>query len=143
MHCCASESGTTTIRSCVPRRVGIDVAAIVGGTLHLAHGGTSTANSATQVSAAASHEVEGESDDEGDPSEPQEGAGSLCLTTVLARVGGAVGDFVGSCVVRVGTAVCTQVCWESDGGAETEEHTQAIHGDVDNWNAKLFDEGGR
>lgn len=140
----APSSGTATIRSCIPRRVGIEVAAILGGILHLAHRGTATTDSAAEIGAgaAASHEVEGESGDKGDPAEPQEGAGGLCLAAVLARVARAVCDLVGSCVCRVGAAVCAQVSGESDGGAETEEYAQGVHGDVDNGDAELVDEGG-
>lgn len=38
-------------------------------------------------------------------------------------------------------AVCTEIRCERDGSAETEQHAQSIHGDVDNGDAELVDKG--
>jgi len=48
----------------------------------------------------------------------------------------------GMCVThRIRAAVCAEVSGKGDGGAETEEKAQGIHGDVDDGDAKPVDEG--
>jgi hypothetical protein len=41
------------------------------------------------------------------------------------------------------TAVHAEVCGKGNGGAEGEEYAQRIHGDIDDWDAELLDEGRR
>jgi len=41
----------------------------------------------------------------------------------------------------VRAAVCADVCGKRDGGAETEEDAQSIHGNVHDGDAELLDEG--
>jgi len=62
------------------------------------------------------------------------------LTTVLRCVGRTVGYAVGAGVAGVAAAVYTEVCGESDGGAEAEKNTQCIKSDVENGDAELLDE---
>jgi hypothetical protein len=66
---------------CVPGRVRVDFA----GFLDLAHGGTTTADAATEVGtgATAVHDVEGEGGDESGPAEPEEECGGLGQAAVL------------------------------------------------------------
>lgn len=130
------------ICSCIPRRVRVHVANL--GILNLAHSGTTT-DTATEVgtTTTARHDVHDKRSDESGPAEPEEGGGGLRLATVLLRVGGAVCYAVGEGIGAVAAAVRTKVRGQSDGGAEAEENTQCIHGDVDNGDAELLDEGSR
>jgi hypothetical protein len=150
-------SDIRAIRPRIPREIGIDITGI----LDLAHAGATTTDSATEVRTAATavHHVDNEGGDESGPAEPEEGAGGLCLAAVLLGVCGAIADAVGEGVallsVRkllsnrridretypVRAAVSTKVCGKRDGSAEAEQHAQSIHGDVDNGDAELLDEG--
>lgn len=37
----------------------------------------------------------------------------------------------------------SEICGERNSSAEAEQHAQAVHGNVNNWNAELVDEGRR
>lgn len=155
-------SNVTAVRSCVPRRIRVNVAGIITGFLDLAHGGTTTAKSAAKVGAGATtaDDVQGERGNECEQAEPEEGSRSLSVTAVLGGVGGAVGHLVGDgiCLRSVSartrfksnatrtypvrTAMHMEVRGKRNGGAEAEEHAQSVKCDVHNWDAELLDEGG-
>jgi hypothetical protein len=92
-------SDIRAIRARIPRRIRVDVTGI----LDLAHAGSTTTDSATEVgtAAAAVHHVDDEGSNECGEAEPEEGAGSLSLTAVLLGVCGAVADAVGGGVALV------------------------------------------
>jgi hypothetical protein len=155
-----SRSGVTLVGARIPRVVRVNITSI----LNLAHGRTTATNAATEVRTAttAVHDVDSEGSDERSPAEPQEGAGSLCLAAVLLGVGRRVAHAVckgvclshhisilthttsgrcGGMTYRVRATMRTEIRSERNSSAEPEQHAQRIHGNVDDGDAELVEEG--